>query len=107
VILEAMAAGNCVLVNDHRPNAETVADGGLYFSGAIGVDDLTSQLERLLDDPALVADYRRRALERAQEYSWDTVSDQYEKLLERVCAAQGPGLLPDRLLDPEPELTAH
>ena len=105
VILEAMAAGNCVLVNDHRPNAETVADAGLYFSGAIGVDDLTAQLERLLDDPTLVADYRRRALERAEQYSWDAVSDQYEMLLERVCAAQGPGLLPAQLLDREPELT--
>jgi hypothetical protein len=26
VILEAMAAGNCVLVHDHQPNAETVRD---------------------------------------------------------------------------------
>jgi hypothetical protein len=26
VILEAMAAGNGVLVNDHRPNAESVGD---------------------------------------------------------------------------------
>ena len=33
VILEAMAAGNCVLVNDHPPNAETVGDAGIYFSG--------------------------------------------------------------------------
>jgi hypothetical protein len=29
VILEAMAAGNCVLVNDHRPNAETVGHAGI------------------------------------------------------------------------------
>ena len=28
VILEAMAAGNCVLVNDHAPNQETVGDAG-------------------------------------------------------------------------------
>ncbi len=33
MILEAMAAGNCVLVNDHPPNAETVGDAGAYFSG--------------------------------------------------------------------------
>ena len=36
VILEALAAGNCVLVNDHAPNAETVGDAGLYFSGRAG-----------------------------------------------------------------------
>jgi glycosyltransferase involved in cell wall biosynthesis len=102
VILEAMAAGNCVLVNDHRPNAETVGDAGVYFSGTVGVDDLTAQLERLLDDPDMVSDYRRRALERAEQYSWDAVTDQYEELLEAVCIAQGPGRLPESLVDREP-----
>jgi glycosyltransferase involved in cell wall biosynthesis len=99
VILEALAAGNCVLVNDHRPNAETVGDAGVYFSGAVGIDDLTRQLERLLDDPELVQSYRARALERAREYSWEAVTDQYEQLLDSVCAAQRPGRLPDHLID--------
>jgi len=102
VILEALAAGNCVLVNDHRPNAETVGDAGIYFSGGLGVDDLTVQLERLLNDPELVGDYRRRALERAREYSWDTVTDQYERLLKAVYEARGPGPLPPFLVDREP-----
>jgi len=102
VILEALAAGNCVLVNDHRPNAETVGDAGIYFSGGLGVDDLTVQLERLLNDPELVGDYRRRALERAREYSWDTVTDQYERLLTAVYEARGPGPLPPFLVDREP-----
>jgi len=101
VILEAMAAGNCVLVNDHRPNTETVGDAGMYFSGAVGVDDLTVQLEHLLDEPELVTAYRRRALERAEDYSWEAVTDQYEELLEAVRLAQGPGRLPDSLLDRE------
>ncbi len=101
VILEAMAAGNCVLVNDHRPNAETVGEAGIYFSGRIGVDDLTAQLGRLLDDPELVADYRRRALQRAELYSWDAVTDQYEEMLTAVCAARGPGSLPEHLIDRE------
>jgi glycosyltransferase involved in cell wall biosynthesis len=102
VILEAMAAGNCVLVNDHRPNAETVGDAGIYFSGRAGVDDLTIQLGRLLDDPDVVADYRQRALRRAELYSWDAVTDQYERMLTAVCAARGPGLLPDHLVDRDP-----
>src|SRR5207248_10507241 len=57
VILEAMAAGNCVLVNDHRPNAETVGEAGLYFSGHDGVPALAAQLDRLLDDAELVEEY--------------------------------------------------
>jgi glycosyltransferase involved in cell wall biosynthesis len=102
VILEALAAGNCVLVNDHRPNAETVGDAGVYFSGKLGVDDLKAQLERLLNEPLLVEEYRRRALERAREYSWEAVTDQYERLLTAVCQARGPGPLPQFLVDREP-----
>ena len=102
VILEAMAAGNCVLVNDHRPNAETVGDAGIYFSGRIGVNDLTCQLGRLLDDPGLVADYRSRALKRADEYSWESVTDKYEALLTDVHTARGHGPLPEFLIDRDP-----
>ena len=61
VILEALAAGNCVLVNDHPPNVETVGDAGLYFSGRGGVDSLAEQLGRLLDEPR----HRRRVPRRA------------------------------------------
>jgi glycosyltransferase involved in cell wall biosynthesis len=99
VILEALAAGNCVLVNDHAPNVETVGDAGLTFSGEEGVPSLTAQLERILDDPALVAEYRGRARERAKRYSWDAVTDEYERLLESVIAMAGPGSLPGELLD--------
>jgi len=100
VILEALAAGNCVLVNDHAPNVETVGDAGLIFSGEEGVPALTRQLERLFDDPALVETYRARARERARRYSWDAVTDQYEQLLSRVQRASGPGPLPRELVDP-------
>jgi glycosyltransferase involved in cell wall biosynthesis len=102
VILEALAAGNCVLVNDHRPNAETVGDAGVYFSGKLGVDDLKAQLERLLNEPPLVEEFRRRASERARQYSWEAVTDQYERLLTAVCEARGPGPLPQFLIDREP-----
>jgi glycosyltransferase involved in cell wall biosynthesis len=98
VILEALAAGNCVLVNDHPPNAETVGDAGIYFSGSRGVDDLTEQLGRLLDDDALVAAYRQRARQRAEGYSWDAVTDRYEQLLSEVRASCHPGPLPASLL---------
>jgi glycosyltransferase involved in cell wall biosynthesis len=91
VILEAMAAGNCVLVNDHRPNAETVGDAGVYFSGSVGVDDLARQLEWLLGDPAVVEKYRDRALERAKQYSWEAVTDRYEEWLNAVRNARSGG----------------
>jgi glycosyltransferase involved in cell wall biosynthesis len=93
VILESLVAGNCVLVNDYEPNAETVGDAGVYFSGEEGVADLTRQLERLLDDPELVDGYRHLARERAELYSWDAVAAAYEALLLEVSEAAGHGPL--------------
>jgi glycosyltransferase involved in cell wall biosynthesis len=109
VILEALAAGNCVVVNDHPPNVETIGDAGLTFSGAEGVSSLVKALERCFDDPGMVQMYRERALERAKSYTWDSVTDQYEALLESVCALRRHGALPPELVDldvPPPVLAA-
>src|SRR5204862_4601853 len=84
VILEALAAGNCVLVNDYRPNAETVGDAGVYFSGSEGVPDLARALERLLLEPETGEDYRRRALRRAELSSRAALASAYEELLLEV-----------------------
>jgi glycosyltransferase involved in cell wall biosynthesis len=99
VILEALVAGNCVLVNDYEPNAETVGDAGVYFSGAEGAPDLARELERLLADPALVEEFRRRATERAALYSWDAVATSYERLLVELTEVSGHGPLPVEDLD--------
>jgi len=53
----------------------------------------------VLDDPALVEEYRSRARERAKRYSWNAVTDQYEQLLLRACNASEPGWLPPELVD--------
>lgn len=106
VILEALAAGNCVIVNDHAPNVETVGDAGLTFSGADGVPALTAQLERIFAEPELVEDYRSRARERAKRYSWEAVTDEYEALLQRAVEMRGPGLLPTELCEPPPVAAA-
>jgi len=106
VILEALAAGNCVLVNDYRPNAETVGDAGVYFSGTEGVPDLALQLESLLADPERVAGFRERALQRAELYSWDAVAAAYEQLLLEVSDSTGHGPLPMERLDEIEKATA-
>jgi glycosyltransferase involved in cell wall biosynthesis len=95
-----------VLVNDYKPNAETVGDAGVYFSGREGVPDLARQLERLLDEPETVEDYRVRALERAKLYSWDAVASAYEQLLLDVCDGGGHGPLPLERLDELERATA-
>jgi glycosyltransferase involved in cell wall biosynthesis len=81
-LIEAMGAGNCCLVYDTPENREVAADAGLYYSDA---STLTALLTRALSDNRLVKEYAERAQERVRKnYSWETVTDEYEKLLERL-----------------------
>jgi glycosyltransferase involved in cell wall biosynthesis len=81
-LLEAMAAGSCVVVNDTPENLETIADAGFSYHGAMSGAGLRAVLERLLKDPALVAEQARRGRDRVRtHYSWDEVADAYERLL--------------------------
>ena len=84
-IIEAMGAGNCVVVNDHAPNLETIGDAGVPYSGREGAMALRRVLRELLDDPAAVQRYRELAAARARNvYSWDAVTTQYEELAHEV-----------------------
>jgi glycosyltransferase involved in cell wall biosynthesis len=93
-LVEAMAFGNCVVVNGTPANRETVGDTGLAYDGEQGGAALAVVLQRLAADPDFVATARRRAQERAAAaYSWETVTSLYERLLLRVCGRP----LPERL----------
>jgi glycosyltransferase involved in cell wall biosynthesis len=82
VLVEAMAAGNCIVANDHAPNVETLGDAGLSYSGRGGAADLARVMQRAIDDAALVDRLREQAQARAlAHYSWERVTDAYE----RVC----------------------
>jgi len=88
-LLEAMAAGCGVVVNDTPENLETVGDAGLSYDGAMGAASLRSVLEGLLKDPALAAAYGRRGLDRVRRhYSWDDVADSYERLFHELLGAR-------------------
>jgi glycosyltransferase involved in cell wall biosynthesis len=80
-LVEAMAFGNAVVVNDTPENLETIGDAGFAYIGSEGAESLAVGLQRLLDDPEVVAEYSERASERAQrEFTWDAVTDRYEAL---------------------------
>ncbi len=92
VIVEAMAAGNCLVVNDHPPNLEVIGDAGVAYPAQEGAVGLRRVLARLLADPALVQCYREAAAARARAlYSWDAVTDAYEQLAFEV-AGCAPGV---------------
>src|SRR5207249_8924683 len=87
-VLEAMAAGRCVVVNDTPENLETIGDAGFSYPGEMGAAGLRTVLERLLKDPTLVAEQGARGRERVRaRYSWDGVTDDYEALFREVAGA--------------------
>jgi len=85
VLLEAMSAGNCVVVNDHEPNLEVLGEAGLSYRGAEGAAGLRRVLRALLDDPGRITAMRAAAARRAQAFAtWDAVTDAYEHLIAEV-----------------------
>jgi glycosyltransferase involved in cell wall biosynthesis len=77
-LIEGMGAGNCVIVYDTPENREVAGDCGLFFQDA---ESLARQIQATVGDPGLVAHYRDKARRRAKAlYSWDAVTDAYEKL---------------------------
>lgn len=81
-LVEAMAFGNCVIVNNTAENQETIGHAGFAYDGKIGADALHLILKELIKDPERIAEYARLAKLRADiHYNWETVTNEYERLL--------------------------
>ncbi len=84
-LIEAMGAGNCVIVKDTPENREVAGDCGLFFQDT---QTLTRQMQSALEEPGLVESLRTKAFDRAKSrYSWDAVTDAYEKLFRDMCVS--------------------
>lgn len=85
-ILEAMGAGNCVLVSDIAYNVEAVAHAGICFRTG-DVDDLREKLQWLVDHPDEVRRYGNEAVEHVRkEYDWNQITDDYERIFAETVA---------------------
>lgn len=84
-LVEAMGFGNCVLVNDTGSNLEVIGDAGFSYAGSGGDEALRDRLQFLLDRPAVVEEYRRKAAQRAEScYRWDDVVRKHLELYEQL-----------------------
>lgn len=93
-LVEAMAFGNCVVVHNTLENLETIGEAGLAYDGKMGADSLRQVLQRLLSEPDLVREYRQRAHQRARaHYTWEAVTDAYERLFYQLCRKPLPARL--------------
>ena len=85
-ILEAMGAGNCVLVSDIAYNAETVGAAGMTFRNR-DVEDLREKMQYLAEHPEKVEEYGRAAVAHVQsEYDWEQITDEYEHIFGELLA---------------------
>ena len=85
-LIEAMGVGNCIIAKDTPENREVVAETGIFFEDT---EELSRQIQLTLADHALVVRLRACAQNRAKtRYSWDAVTDAYEKLFARLVSAR-------------------
>ncbi|MEM7583282.1 MAG: glycosyltransferase family 4 protein [Acidobacteriota bacterium] len=89
-LLESLSYGNCIVTTDIPENLEVVGSAGLVFPPD-DVAALRAALAKILDDPAVVEDYRRRALERARSQpDWDEVARLTEAFYLRLHRGEPP-----------------
>ena len=95
-LLEAMAFGSCVVVNDTAENLETIGDTGFSYSGKVGAPSLLLVLRDILSRTEAVELSRSKAKSRALSvYSWEKVVDSYERLFFNLLKLP----IPERLRD--------
>jgi glycosyltransferase involved in cell wall biosynthesis len=76
-LLEALGCGNVVIAHDNPFNREVASDCALFFSHSTQIPSLISSLESGID-----TNLPTRAKDRIlMKYSWDLITDQYEKLI--------------------------
>lgn len=73
-LLQAMAYESCIIINTLPEALSAVGDAALPFRHN-DIDDLARQIQRVLDNPDIAADYSGRAKAKAEsDYNWDAVT---------------------------------
>jgi glycosyltransferase involved in cell wall biosynthesis len=87
-LVEAMGAGNCVVVHRTPENEEVAGDSGLYWD-AHRPSSLASLLERLRRSPEEARERGRLAAARAKaRFDWDEVAAGYERLFQALAGSR-------------------
>ena len=83
--LEAMACGAPVVGSNATSIPEVVGEAGLLVDPR-DPDALAAALVRVLEEPGLADDLRRRGLERAREFTWERTAAAFAALFEELTA---------------------
>jgi glycosyltransferase involved in cell wall biosynthesis len=89
VLVEQMAAGNCILARDTESDREVLGDAGVLWSTPAELADLLGKVWS--DDGARARMAAAARLRAAERYQWEWVTDRYLDLCERsVSSARRP-----------------
>jgi glycosyltransferase involved in cell wall biosynthesis len=83
--LEAMACGAPFVGSNATSIPEVVGDAGLVADPR-DAEALAHALVRVLSQPGLAEELRRRGLERAREFTWERTAAEFERLFEELGA---------------------
>ena len=78
-VLEAMACGTPVITTNVSSLPEVGGDAVLYIEPD-EAEGLADTIDRLLDDSKLQAEYVKKGLERAKQFSWDKTAELTEQI---------------------------
>ena len=84
-VLEAMACGTPVVASKVTSLPELVGDAGILCDPS-SADELAAALRRVLDEPGLAGELRRRGLARAAEFTWERTGEGLAAALARSSA---------------------
>lgn len=81
--IEAMACGLPVVAHRGHAVGEVVADAGLLVN-ARDEHELASAMMRILDDPSLQEQMRRKGLERARQFTWERAAEELQRIFDSI-----------------------
>ncbi|MGI5828353.1 MAG: glycosyltransferase family 4 protein [Patescibacteria group bacterium] len=79
--LEAMATGLAIVAPDDEQRREIIGKAGLYVKEPLNSQDYASKLEK-----ALETKWRSIPRKQAENFDWDTIASQYEKVFSNLLA---------------------
>ena len=80
-LVEALGAGNAVIAHDNRFNRWVAGEGAVYFDSA---ESLSALMRELLSSAMALENLRRLGeLRFVSAFTWPSILEQYERLLER------------------------
>lgn len=87
-VLEAMACGAPVVASRTTSIPEVVGEAGILCDPR-SPEELAGALVRVLEDPVVAGDLRRRGLERSRRFTWDGTARAVADVLQEVIAGEG------------------